>query len=138
MDREDLKKYKYNKEWLNERLEYIEEQKSLLTKITTTISDMPKGCGNQDKLAENIAKMLDNLNDLSEKVLSMQKKQIKLLKLLENVEEPYRTTLDKHYIQNKTLVEVAYEMNYTYEHIKRINGIALNKFDEITKNVIKK
>ena len=133
MDREDLKKYKYNKEWVKERLDYIEEQKSLLTKITTTISDMPKGSGNNDKLAENIAKMLDNLNELSEKLLTMQEEQIKLLNVLEKVEEPYRTILDKHYIQNKTLVEVAYEMDYTYEHIKRLNGIALNKFDEITK-----
>ena len=133
MDREDLKKYKYNKEWVKERLDYIEEQKSLLTKITTTISDMPKGSGNNDKLAENIAKMLDNLNELSEKLLTMQEEQIKLLNVLEKVEEPYRTILDKHYIQNKTLVEVAYEMDYTYDHARRKNGIALNKFDMIVK-----
>lgn len=133
MDREDLKKYKYNKEWVKERLDYIEEQKSLLTKITTTISDMPKGSGNNDKLAENIAKMLDNLNELSEKLLTMQEEQIKLLNTIEKVEDPYRMILDKHYIQNKTLVEVAYEMGYTYEHVKRLNGIALNKFDKIIK-----
>ena len=133
MDREDLKKYKYNKEWVKERLDYIEEQKSLLTKITTTISDMPKGSGNNDKLAENIAKMLDNLNELSEKLLTMQEEQIKLLNTIEKVEDPYRIILDKHYIQNKTLVEVAYEMGYTYEHVKRLNGIALNKFDKIIK-----
>lgn len=133
MNREDLKKYKYNKEWVKERLEYIEEQKCLLTKITTTISDIPKGSGNNDKLAENIAKMLDNLNELSEKLLIMQKEQIKLLNTIEKVEEPYRTILDKHYIQNKTLVEVAYEMDYTYDHARRKNGIALNKFDMIVK-----
>lgn len=133
MDREDLKKYKYNKEWVKERLDYIEEQKSLLTKITTTISDMPKGSGNNDKLAENIAKMLDNLNELSEKLLIMQEEQIKLLNTIEKIEEPYRTILDKHYIQNKTLVEVAYEMDYTYDHARRKNGIALNKFDMIVK-----
>lgn len=133
MDREDLKKYKYNKEWVKERLNYIEEQKSLLTKITTTISDMPKGSGNNDKLAENIAEMLDNLNELSEKLLTMQEEQIKLLNTIEKVEDPYRIILDKHYIQNKTLVEVAYEMGYTYEYVKRLNGIALNKFDKIIK-----
>lgn len=133
MDREDLKKYKYNKEWVKERLDYIEEQKSLLTKITTTISDMPKGSGNNDKLAENIAKMLDNLNELSEKLLTMQEEQIKLLNTIEKIEDPYRMILDKHYIQNKTLVEVAYEMGYTYEYVKRLNGIALNKFDKIIK-----
>ena len=133
MDREDLKKYKYNKEWVKERLDYIEEQKSLLTKITTTLSITPKCFGSGDKLAENIAKMLDNLNELSEKLLIMQEEQIKLLNTIEKVEEPYRTILDKHYIQNKTLVEVAYEMDYTYDHARRKNGIALNKFDMIVK-----
>lgn len=135
MDRENLKKYKYNQEWVKERLEYIEEQKTLVTKITTTLSITPKGSGSGDKLAENIAKMLDNLEELSEKVLEMQEEQIQLLKILERVEESYRTILDKHYIQNKNLVEVAYEMNYTYEHIKRLHGIALNKFDEIGGNL---
>ena len=42
MTREDLKDYKYNQNWINDRLEYIEEYKASLTKITTVLSDMPK------------------------------------------------------------------------------------------------
>lgn len=42
MTREDLKSYKFNQEWIKGRLEYIEEYKTSLTKITTTLSDMPK------------------------------------------------------------------------------------------------
>lgn len=41
MNREDLKNYKNNKEWIKDKLEYIEEQKTMLYKITATLSDMP-------------------------------------------------------------------------------------------------
>ena len=42
MTREDLKDYKYNKKWIEGRLEHIEEYKTKITKITTVLSDMPK------------------------------------------------------------------------------------------------
>lgn len=42
MTREDLKEYKYNQKWIKGRLEYIEEYRTSLTKITSVISDMPK------------------------------------------------------------------------------------------------
>ena len=40
--KKELKNYIYDKMWVNKRLEDIKERKSLLDKITTTISDMPK------------------------------------------------------------------------------------------------
>ena len=42
MNREDLKDYKYNQEWIKGRFEYIEEYRTSLTNITSVISDMPK------------------------------------------------------------------------------------------------
>lgn len=42
MNKEDLKNYKYNQEWIKGRLEYIEEYKTSITNITSVISDMPK------------------------------------------------------------------------------------------------
>ena len=48
------------------------------------------------------------------------------------MEQPYRLILEKVYIQGKTLVTTASEMNYSYERMKHINGIALNKFDKVS------
>lgn len=42
MNREDLKNYKYNQEWIKGRLEYIEEYKTSIMNITSVLSDMPK------------------------------------------------------------------------------------------------
>ena len=68
------------------------------------------------------------------KVVKEQEKQKQILQQLDKVEQPYKLILEKAYIQGKTLVTVASEMNYNYEYMKRMNGIALNKFDEVTKS----
>ena len=132
MTREDLKYYKHNQEWIKERLEYIERYKTTLTNITSVLSDMPHYSNKvQDKMAENIAIMLDNVNELIEKVNANAKKQKLILEQLEKVEQPYRLILEKVYIQGKSLVTVASEMNYSYRDLCRKNGIALNKFEKV-------
>ena len=132
MNRDDLKKYKYNQKWIEGRLEYIEEYRSKITKITSTLSDMPKGNKEiQDSMAEKLAELIDSVNDILEKILEENQKQKKMLEQLEKVEHPYRLIVEKVYIQGKTLVTVASEMGYSYRDLCRKNGIALNKFDKI-------
>ena len=134
MNREDLKKYKYNQKWIEGRLEYIEEYRARLTKITNTLSDMPKGSKEvQDSIAEKLAELIDSIDEILEKILEENQKQKQILEQLDKVEQPYRLILEKVYIQGKTLVTVASEMNYDYKHICYKNGIALNKFDELDK-----
>ena len=40
--KQELKDYIYNKKWIEERFNDIQERRSILEKITTTLSDMPK------------------------------------------------------------------------------------------------
>ena len=132
MTREDLKDYKHNQEWIKERLEYIEELKTNITNITTTLSDMPKGSRKtEDSMAEKIVILVDSLDEILGKIVEADKRQKQILEQLNKVEQPYRLILEKVYIQGKTLVQVASEMNYSYEHMKHMNGIALLKFDNI-------
>ncbi|MEE0865525.1 MAG: hypothetical protein U0L98_01810 [Clostridia bacterium] len=131
MTREDLKDYKYNQEWIKGRLEYIEEYRSTLDKITTTLSDMPKGSrAIEDSMAEKLAILLDNIDEIMKVVLKESEKQKRILEQLDKVEQPYKLVLEKAYIQGKTLVTVASEMKYDYKYMCKIHGIALNKFDE--------
>lgn len=64
-------------------------------------------------------------------IISEEEKQKKIVEQINKIEFPYRNILFKVYIQGKSLVTVASEMNYSYERIKHINGIALLKFDEV-------
>ena len=64
-------------------------------------------------------------------IVKEEKKQKQIIEHLDKVEQPYKLVLEKVYIQGKSLVTTASEMDYSYEYMKRMNGIALNKFDKI-------
>ena len=132
MTREDLKDYKHNQKWIEGRIKYIEEYKTNIANITAVLSDMPRGSREvEDSMAEKVAELLDTMNELLDKIVKENKKQKQILEQLDKVEQPYKLILEKVYIQGKTLVQVASEMNYSYEHIKHKNGIALLKFDKL-------
>jgi len=135
MTREDLKNYKYTQEWLKDRIEHIEEYKTSITNITSVLSDMPKGSNQvEDTIAEKIAILLDDVNDILKVIVKEEKKQKQIIEQLDKIEQPYKLILEKVYIQGKTLVTTASEMNYDYKYICKMNGIALNRFDKHDKN----
>lgn len=137
MNKEDLKEYKYNQQWIKGRLEYIEEYKTNITNITAALSDMPSGSRQvQDSMAEKLSVLIDTINDLLDKVVKESQKQKVILEQLDKIEQPYKLILEKVYIQGKSLVTVASEMGYDYKYICKMNGIALNKFDNTTKEVL--
>ena len=86
-------------------------------------------------MAEKVAILLDNVNELLAKIIKEQDKQKLILEQLDKVEQPYKLILEKIYIQGKPLVVVASEMQYEYKYICKQHGIALNKFENTTKEV---
>jgi len=133
MTREDLKNYKYTQEWIKDRVEHIEEYKSSITNITSVLSDMPKGSREiEDSIAEKIAILLDDVNDILKVIVKEEKKQKQIIEQLDKIEQPYKLILEKVCIQGKSLVTTASEMNYSYERMKHMNGIALNIFDKVS------
>ena len=93
---------------------------------------MPRGSREvEDSMAEKVAKLIDTIEELLARVLEENEKQKLILKQLDKVEQPYKLILEKVYIQGKTLVTTASEMDYSYEHMKHMNGIALLKFDNV-------
>lgn len=132
MNREDLKNYRYTQEWINGRIEYLEQYKTNINRLNSVLSDMPKGSSKvQDNEAEKLAILIDSINDLFEKVNEVNKRQMQILQQLDKIKQPYKNILDKYYVQGKSLVVIAAEMDYNYEHIKRLHGIALNIFDKM-------
>lgn len=131
MNREDLKNYKYKQIWIKDQMNYIEIQKETVGKLNSTLSDMPKGSRKvNDKEAESISKLIDSFNEMMKIIINEEEKQKKIVEQINKIEFPYRNILFKVYIQGKSLVTVASEMNYSYERMKHMHGIALLKFDE--------
>ena len=132
MTREDLKNYKYTQEWIKDRAEHMKEYETSITNITSVLSDMPRGSKQvEDSIAEKIAILLDDVNEMLKIIIQEEEKQKEIIKQLNKIEQPYKLILEKVYILGKSLVTTASEMNYNYEYMKRMNGIALNKFDKI-------
>lgn len=128
MTREDLKKYKGNKLWIDDQIELYKEMKQRAEDLQAVVLDgMPKAKNKPNYAIENLIDKYDFiLNELAKE----QEKQIEILMQLRKVENPFRRLLFKYYIQGKTFVKVADEMNYSYDRVKHVHKIALKKFDE--------
>ncbi len=132
MNRNDLKNYKHNQIWIKEQIEYIESQKETINRLSTILSDMPKGSKKiYDEEAEKLVKLEDCFEELMNEVLKEEEKQKTIVEEVNKMEYPFKNILFKKYIQGKTLVTIASEMNYSYRDLCRKNGIALNKFEKI-------
>ena len=132
MNRQDLKDYKYNKKWIQERIEEIVERKANINRLTSIYGEGSKGTSPiQDKIAEGLVKILDETNEYEKILYDLKEKQIKIENELDKLEPFYRNILYDVYIKGKTLMKVADEINYSYEETCRKHGIALKKFDNL-------
>lgn len=128
MTREDLKKYKGNKLWIDDQIELYKEMKQKAEDLQAVVIDgMPKAKNKPNYAIENL---IDKYNFILNELAKEQEKQIEILMQLRKVENPFRRLLFKYYIQGKTFVKVADEMNYSYDRVKHVHKIALKKFDE--------
>ena len=135
MTRENLKDYKYLKLRIDKKLEKYEEEFTRATKMTSTIDGMPKAHNKPNYVLEDFIDASNEIIKLFKEDLQKQADIEKQLKAMNN--ERYYTALYLRYIEYATeknpLEHVALEMNYSYNEMCKINGDALNKFDEIDK-----
>ena len=128
MNREDLKNYKYNQNWIKRQLENYEEQKTIVYNITQSLDGMPKAKNKPNYGLENLMDQYDKILKILEKD---QEKQNEILLQIRRLEEPYRTILTDKYILGMSLEEISVEIGYAYENVCRMHGTALNKFDNL-------
>ena len=134
--KEDLKNYKYQQEWLKDRIDTYNEQKTMWFSITQNWDNMPHGNSEvMDKMAESVAKLIDEYSELIEKLKEQQKKQNEIVRIIDMLDFPYKTILYRYYIKGETLVKVADEMNLSYDYVKRANGYAVQKFEKKAKEL---
>lgn len=81
---------------------------------------------------------MDCFKEMMDIVLEEEEKQREIVEQVKKVEFPYSNILLKVYIQGKRLVTVASEMNYNYDHMKKMHKIALKKFDNVLPNATEK
>lgn len=130
--KQELKDYIYNKKWIEERLEDIKERRSLLDKITITLSDMPKGTPKVvDTNIESLVQILDDTNEVEKYIKDLKEKQIIIENKIDRIEQPFRNILYFRYIKGYNLTEVSNEIEEEYDYTRKLHGIALIKYSNL-------
>lgn len=131
-NKQELKDYIYNRKWIEERIEDIKERRCLLEKITTTISDTPKGSPKvTDTNIESLANILDDTKDIEKYIKDLKEKQVQIEEKIDKIEQPFRNILYFRYIKGYNLTEVSNEIEEEYDYTRKLHGIALIKYAEI-------
>ena len=128
MNREDLKKYKYNQKWIKRQLERYQEQLSTVMNISASLNGMPKA---KNKPNYALEELMDKYNEIINILKKDQEKQNEILMHIHKIDEPYRTVLTDKYILEMSLEEISVDIGYAYENVCRMHGTALNMFDDI-------
>ena len=116
--------------------EELEELIVRAEKVTQELTDMPKGSPKVlDKMAEYAAQIIDLKNEKYDQLIKMYKTKKKIEDKIDLLEQPYRDVLYYKYIKGLTLTGVANEIEYEYEYTKKLHGIALLKYRNITPKV---
>ena len=113
--------------YIDDLLEELVWLKAKATKITSTLSPEPGGgSGNQDKLGDAIAKIVDMQQEANDAIDAFVNKKNEVRELLEQVQNAaLLEILLKVYFQYQTLEQVACEMNYSYKQTRRLHNKGL-------------
>ena len=113
---------------INSKLEQVTSLRDLTTKATATMSDMPGGSRNVYKMQDIIGKIIDLENEINadiDQLVDLKREMVSAIKAVEDPE--YQTLLELRYLCFKTWEQIAFEMNYSIQHIYRLREKALTQ-----------
>lgn len=120
---------------IDSRLEQVAHLKAMTTKITTTLKqDVVSGSGNQDKIGDAIAKIIDLEAEINRDIDAYVGKKREICSVIEAVSDPDQmAVLQKRYLLYESWEQIAFEMHCTYRNVCYIHGRALQAVMELMK-----
>lgn len=138
---EDAKAYLQKVELLdnliNSKIEEINRLKALSMKITANIKPdvVSNGNNNTDKLGDAVAIIVDLEAEINEAIDELVKQKREVSSVIEKVLDPnHAKLLCKRYLLYEPWEQIATEMGFTYRHITRMHGEALQTVRKLLKN----
>ena len=130
-----LQQVKLLDEHINNKIEELDMLKAMTTKITSTLKqDMVFGGGNQDKLGDAVAKIIDLEKEINESVDRFVDAKRDVGSVVEKVTNPDQfAVLYKRYFLYERWEQIACELHCTFRHATRIHGEALKTVAELLK-----
>ena len=112
---------------INSKLEQVASLNDLATKVTSTLTDMPKNPNRATATMEVvIVKIIDLQSEINNDIdclVDLKREIVSAIKTVANTE--HQMLLEKRYLSFKTWEQIAVDMNYSIQHIYRIRGRAI-------------
>lgn len=120
---------------IDSKLEQVAHLKAMSLKITTTLKqDVVSGGGNQDKIGDAVAKIIDLEEEINRDIDAYVDKKREICRVIEAVEAADQMeVLQKRYLLYESWEQIALEMHCTYRNVCYIHGRALQAVTEIMK-----
>lgn len=131
--KEYLQKMRMYDARIESKLLEVQQLKAMITKITPTLKDdVVSSSGNQDKLGDAVAKIVDLENEINKDIDCYIDLKREVKAKLEKLTNPnYYKVLEKRYVQYHTFERIATEMHYSYRNITKLHGRALQAFEKL-------
>lgn len=131
--KEYLERIKWYDVLIDSKLEELTNLNSIVTRITPVMNTTGGGsAGNQDKLGDTIARIIDLKNEIDSDVDIFVDKKREATRLLKKLENPlYFQILHKRYVLYKSFEQIAADTHYSYRNITHAHGRALQAFDKV-------
>lgn len=131
--KEYLERIKWYDVLINSKLEELATLNGMVKRITPVMNTTGGGgSGNQDKLGDTIAKIVDLQEEINRDVdmfVDMKREASKLLKKIKKPE--FYQVLHKRYILGESLERITIDMGYTHRGMCYLHGRALQVFDKV-------
>jgi DNA-directed RNA polymerase specialized sigma subunit len=124
-----LRKIKLLDAHIDNKLNDLATLRTMVTKITATITPVAvSGSGNQDKLGDAVAKIVDLQDEINRDIDRYIDAKREVSAVLEKLQDPdHVKVLHKRYIEYKPWEQIACEMHCTYRNVCYIHGKALQE-----------
>ena len=127
MTKKELKEYVWIQDNIKELEERLFEIETQATKCTTTLSDMPKGSGTQDKIGNHVVETVAISNMINRELARGRKKMVEIEQAIDGLDEREKRLMRLRYIKGVRWEEICVEMSYSWMQIHRIHADVLRK-----------
>ena len=123
---------------INSKLEQVTALSSLATKVTATLTGMPKSSNRPTSLmSDTINKIFDLQSEINkdiDQLVDLKREIVGAIRLVTSTES--QTLLEKRYLCFETWEQIAVDMSYSIQHIYRIRDRAIDELTLIRKKMI--
>lgn len=135
--KEYLQQYRDADREINAKLDQIRRLRELATKTTQTLTTDRVQTSAENKVEGIVQKIVDLQQEVNEEIDKLTKIRRDVQSVILSVSDSARrNVLRLRYVQGMSWEQIAVELNYTYRHVMRLHGEALQQIN-MSLNVLK-